>query len=123
MKGPSRISTTLPPIDSSSSSNNNNNYSRSSSSGNTNKAASMKQLLTPSSTRSVQGTRVQQELEILRQKHLAQSQRNKLKDRTLFTLAILPSIHVTHTYCFIIPAFCNIMFPPISHHTQFARHL
>lgn len=82
MKGPSRISTTLPPIDSSSSSNNNNNYSRSSSSGNTNKAASMKQLLTPSSTRSVQGTRVQQELEILRQKHLAQSQRNKLKDRT-----------------------------------------
>jgi hypothetical protein len=44
--------------------------------------ATMKQLLSPSSTRSVQGTRVQQELEILREKQLAQSQRNKLKDRT-----------------------------------------
>ena len=41
----------------------------------------MKELLTPSSKRSVQGTRVQQELEILRQKQLAQNQRNKFKDR------------------------------------------
>lgn len=47
----------------------------------------MKHLLTPSSTRSVQGTRVQQELEVLRQKQLAQSQRNKLKDRTYILVA------------------------------------
>lgn len=69
MKGPSSISTNLPPLD------------HIASSTGRNKTTTMKHLLTPSSTRSVQGTRVQQELEVLRQKQLAQSQRNKLKDR------------------------------------------
>jgi hypothetical protein len=59
-------------------------------SSNNNNTANMKhQLLTPSSTRSKQGTRVQQELEILRQKQLAKSQRNKLKDCTLVKIIIL----------------------------------
>jgi hypothetical protein len=40
----------------------------------------------PTSTRSVQGTRVQQELEILRHKQLAKNQRNKFKDCTLTVL-------------------------------------
>lgn len=95
MKGPSRssrISTTLPPINTSTSnrnSNNSNNITGSSSisSSSNNKTTTMKHLLTPSSTRSVQGTRVQQELEVLRQKQLAQSQRNKLKDRTYILVA------------------------------------
>lgn len=97
MKGPSRssrISTTLPPINTSTSStinrnsNNSNNIAGvSSNSSSNNKTTTMKHLLTPSSTRSVQGTRVQQELEVLRQKQLAQSQRNKLKDRTYILVA------------------------------------
>ena len=97
MKGPSRssrISTTLPPINTSTSnrnSNNSNNITGGSSSissiSSNNKTTTMKHLLTPSSTRSVQGTRVQQELEVLRQKQLAQSQRNKLKDRTYILVA------------------------------------
>ena len=76
MKGPSCISTNLPPMDHNSSSSRN-------------KTTTMKQLLTPSSTRSVQGTRVQQELEVLRQKQLAQSQRNKLKDRMYYSVYIM----------------------------------
>lgn len=98
MKGPSRssrISTTLPPINTSTSSTNNRNSNNSNnitggssiSSSSNNKTTTMKHLLTPSSTRSVQGTRVQQELEVLRQKQLAQSQRNKLKDRTYILVA------------------------------------
>ena len=40
----------------------------------------------PSSTRSSQGSRVAQELEVLRQKQLAKSQRQKLKDSKCFSL-------------------------------------
>jgi hypothetical protein len=41
----------------------------------------------PATSRSEQGTRVQQELEILRQKQLAKNQRNKLKDCTYLAIA------------------------------------
>ncbi len=83
----------------------------------------MKQLLTPSSTRSVQGTRVQQELEVLRHKHLAQSQRNKLKDRTYtFYMHIYNTPLYSHKFTSLIHIFRYDsrlhQFP----NTQFARH-
>lgn len=64
-----------------------------------------------SATKSSQGSRVQQELEVLRQKQLAKSQRDKLKDCAYFVVyatnegaaSLMRLLYLTHIYLPLAP--------------------